>query len=119
MCSTAFPWCPGVILNALLIRKRSKGLSAKGKILLQTALALLAGALLFQQPDFNTQVTLPFLKNISPDLGLGYILFATLVRFNSISDTADASSHHQNRLFGCDNVRLLYPSKNACVRINN
>jgi len=63
----------------MLIKKRSKGLSAKGKILLQTALALLVGALLFQQPDFNTQVTLPFLKNISPDLGLGYVLFATFV----------------------------------------
>ena len=37
----------------MLIKKRSKGLSAKGKILLQTALALLVGALLFQQPDFN------------------------------------------------------------------
>jgi len=63
----------------MLIKKRSKGLSAKGKILLQTALALLAGALLFHQPDFNTQVTLPFLKNISPDLGLGYVLFAAFV----------------------------------------
>jgi phospho-N-acetylmuramoyl-pentapeptide-transferase len=63
----------------MLIKKRSKGLSAKGKLLLQTALALLIGALLFQQPDFNTQVTLPFLKRISPDLGLGYILFAAFV----------------------------------------
>jgi len=49
------------------------------KLLLQTALALLVGALLFQQPDFNTQVTLPFLKKISPDLGLGYVLFAAFV----------------------------------------
>jgi len=63
----------------MLIKKRSKGLSAKGKLLLQTALALLVGALLFQQPDFNTQVTLPFLKKISPDLGLGYVLFAAFV----------------------------------------
>ena len=63
----------------MLIKKRSKGLSAKGKFLMQTALALLVGALLFQQPDFNTQVTLPFLKKISPDLGLGYILFAAFV----------------------------------------
>ena len=63
----------------MLIKKRSKGLSAKSKLLLQTALALLVGALLFQQPDFNTQVTLPFLKKISPDLGLGYVLFAAFV----------------------------------------
>jgi phospho-N-acetylmuramoyl-pentapeptide-transferase len=63
----------------MLIKKRSKGLSAKGKFLLQTALALLVGVLLFQQPDFSTQVTLPFLKRISPDLGLGYILFAAFV----------------------------------------
>jgi phospho-N-acetylmuramoyl-pentapeptide-transferase len=63
----------------MLIKKRSKGLSAKGKFLLQTALALLVGTLLFQQPDFDTHVTLPFLKRISPDLGLAYILFAAFV----------------------------------------
>jgi phospho-N-acetylmuramoyl-pentapeptide-transferase len=63
----------------MLIKKRSKGLSARAKFLLQIVLALLAGVLLFYHPDFNTRVTMPFFKNISPDLGWGYILFAAVV----------------------------------------
>ncbi len=63
----------------MLIRKRSKGLSARGKFILQIVLALLVGSLIYSRPDFNTQVTLPFLKRITPDLGVGYILFAALV----------------------------------------
>ena len=35
--------------------------------------------LLFYHPDFDTHVTLPFFKKISPDLGWGYILFAAIV----------------------------------------
>jgi phospho-N-acetylmuramoyl-pentapeptide-transferase len=61
------------------IKKRSKGLSVKGKFLLQTALALLVGVLIYFRPDFSTQVTVPFLKRIAPDLGVAYILFAALV----------------------------------------
>ena len=30
-------------------------------------------------PDFSTQVTVPFFKNISPDIGWGYIIFAAFV----------------------------------------
>ena len=61
------------------IKKRSKGLSVRGKFVLQTILALIIGILLFIRPDFNTEVTVPFFKNISPDLGWGYILFAAFV----------------------------------------
>ncbi len=61
------------------VKKRSKGLSVKGKFLLQSVLALLVGVLIYARPDFNTQVTLPFFKRIAPDLGMGYVLFAALV----------------------------------------
>ncbi len=61
------------------VKKQSKGLGAKSKILLQTVLALVAGTLLWAHPDFSTQVTIPFFKNVSPDLGWGYVLFAALV----------------------------------------
>jgi phospho-N-acetylmuramoyl-pentapeptide-transferase len=59
--------------------KRSKGLSGRGKLILQTLLALIVGLLVVLHPGFNTQVTLPFFKNISPNLGWWYILFAALV----------------------------------------
>ena len=47
--------------------------------MLQTVLAITTGILLYAIPDFSTRVTVPFFKNISPDLGWGYILFAALI----------------------------------------
>jgi phospho-N-acetylmuramoyl-pentapeptide-transferase len=61
------------------VKKRSKGLGAKEKFLLQTALATICGLLFYFHTDFSTQVTVPFLKNVQPDLGWGYILFTVLV----------------------------------------
>ena len=61
------------------IKKRSKGLGARGKFMLQIGFAVLAGILVCSRPDFDTQVTIPFFKNISPDLGWGYVIFATVV----------------------------------------
>ena len=62
-----------------LIKKQNKGLGVRGKFLAQTVLAIVTGILVYWRPDFNTVVTIPFFKNISPDLGWGYILFAALV----------------------------------------
>ena len=61
------------------VKKQNKGLGVKSKFTLQTILALAAGVLLWAHPDFSTEVTIPFLKRLSPDLGWGYVLFATLV----------------------------------------
>lgn len=61
------------------VKKRSKGLSARSKLVLQTLIAVMAGVLVTSRPDFDTQVTVPFFKNISPDLGWGYVIFATFV----------------------------------------
>ncbi len=61
------------------VKKQSKGLSVRKKFLLQTVLAITTGILLYAIPDFSTRVTVPFFKNISPDLGWGYILFAALI----------------------------------------
>ena len=61
------------------VKKRSKGLTARGKLILQAILALITGFLVYSRPDFDTQVTVPFFKHIAPDLGRGYVLFAALV----------------------------------------
>ena len=61
------------------VKKRSKGLGAKEKFLLQTALATVCGLLFYFHAEFSTQVTVPFLKNVQPDLGWGYVLFTVLV----------------------------------------
>ena len=61
------------------IKKRSKGLNVRNKLLLQFGLALITGFLVYISPDFSTQVTIPFFKKLSPDLGWGYIIFAAFV----------------------------------------
>ena len=63
----------------MLIKKRNKGLTARAKFLGQVILAAVAGLLLYMDPDFDTRVTIPFFKEISPDLGWGYIVFAIVV----------------------------------------
>ncbi|MBW2054408.1 MAG: phospho-N-acetylmuramoyl-pentapeptide-transferase [Deltaproteobacteria bacterium] len=61
------------------IKKRNKGLSVRSKFLLQAILAIATGVLICSYAGFSTRLTIPFFKNISPDLGKGYILFAALV----------------------------------------
>jgi len=57
----------------------SKGLSAKGKLLLQIAGAFLLGIILFSHPNFDGHLSVPFFKSLRPDLGWFYIVFAILV----------------------------------------
>jgi len=62
-----------------LVRKQSKGLGVRSKFLGQSALAVTTSLLIYWNADFDTVVTIPFLKKISPDLGWGYVLFAAFV----------------------------------------
>jgi len=57
----------------------SKGLSAKGKLLLQITGALLLGVILYVHPNFDGHLSIPFFKAFRPDLGWFYIVFAILV----------------------------------------
>jgi phospho-N-acetylmuramoyl-pentapeptide-transferase len=61
------------------IQKRNLGLTARMKFALQIAIAAVAGIMIYAYPGFNTQVTVPFFKTVTPDLGAGYVLFAVLV----------------------------------------
>lgn len=60
-------------------KQNSKGLSARGKILWQILGASVAGVLIYNNPNFDGHLSFPFLKNIHPDLGVYYVIFATLV----------------------------------------
>lgn len=62
-----------------LVRKQSKGLSGRTKLLLQTGLALVVGTLVVMHSGFNTQVSVPMFKRVIPDLGWWYVLFAAFV----------------------------------------
>ena len=61
------------------IKKQSKGLTVRKKLALQGFVALVTSILVYTSPDFSTQVTIPFFKNISPDFGWGYVIFAAFV----------------------------------------
>ncbi len=60
-------------------KKSSAGLSSRGKLFLQCLGAVAAGLILYGFPEFDGHLTFPFFKNIRPDLGVWYILFALFV----------------------------------------
>ena len=60
-------------------RKNSKGLSAAAKFSLQISGALIVALTLYFYPGFDSYLNVPFLKKISPDLGIGYIPFALFI----------------------------------------
>ena len=65
-----------------IVKKRSLGLSARAKLLLQTASALVVGMVLFvmsKDGDFSTVILFPFLKEMRPDLSWFFVPFAVLV----------------------------------------
>ena len=61
------------------VRKRSKGLSAAQKLASQLVLGLIAGAVIFLDGQYGTALDIPFMKEVTIDLGVFYILFAALV----------------------------------------
>ncbi len=60
-------------------KKNSKGLSGRGKLFLQTIGVLAGSWFLLRHSQFDTHLSFPFFKDIQPDLGGFYILFAIFV----------------------------------------
>lgn len=61
------------------IRKKSKGLTATAKFTSQILLGLALGVVLMLNSPTNTKLDIPFLKDVSLELGMFYILFVILV----------------------------------------
>jgi phospho-N-acetylmuramoyl-pentapeptide-transferase len=77
---TLFYGSIGAIDDLRKIRKNnSKGLSARGKLILQVLGASVVGMFIFLHPGFDGHLSLPFLKNIRPDLSWFYVIFAIIV----------------------------------------
>ncbi len=62
-----------------VLKKNTKGVSAKGKLLWQFLTAGVAMYIMISQGVISTQVYFPFLKNPLLDLGYWYILFGSIV----------------------------------------
>jgi len=60
-------------------KKNSRGLSARGKLVLQVVGASAVGFYLYLHPEYDGRLSLPFIKGFQPDLGWWYIPFAVLV----------------------------------------
>lgn len=61
------------------VKKETGGLPGRIKIVMQVVIGLLVAGLLYARADFDTHVSIPFLKQVAPDFGWAYILFATAV----------------------------------------
>lgn len=62
-----------------IVRENSKGMSAAIKFSLQISGAVIAAWALYLHPGFDSCLNVPFFKNVSPDLGWGYIPFAAFI----------------------------------------
>ena len=62
-----------------VVKKNSNGISARQKMFWQILIALIAALILYRSSGFDTRLSLPFFKNVHPDLGPFYIPFAVLV----------------------------------------
>ncbi len=72
--------CIGAIDDIKKIKKKSSdGLSARGKLFLQIFGASVVGLFVLLHPGYDGLLSIPFLKDIQPDLSWFYIIFAVLV----------------------------------------
>ena len=62
-----------------VVKKNTKGLSARQKMFWQVLLAGSVAVFLYISPGFNEMLYVPFFKNFHPDLGIFFIPFVTLV----------------------------------------
>jgi phospho-N-acetylmuramoyl-pentapeptide-transferase len=62
-----------------LKNQNGKGVRGKTKLLMQLLFAVIISGLLYLRQDFITQLSLPFFKNITPQLGYFYILLSLFI----------------------------------------
>jgi len=62
-----------------LTRRSSNGLPPRAKLLGQFVMAFVVALALYYMPKFSTEISLPFIKNFRPDLGVLYVPFAMFV----------------------------------------
>ncbi len=62
-----------------IIKKHNRGLSGRGKLIGQVIVASVVALWIYLLPGFETTLTLPFFKEIHPDLGWGFIPVSVFV----------------------------------------
>jgi phospho-N-acetylmuramoyl-pentapeptide-transferase len=64
---------------AKVTRGNSAGVSVKGKLVWQVALALGVAVAIYTDPAFDRELAVPFFKNFTPNLGVLYVPLATFI----------------------------------------
>ncbi len=82
------------------VKKKSKGLTVSAKLISQVALGLILGLVLYLRPENTTRIDVPFLKDISFNLGILYILFVMLV-IVSTSNATNLTDGLDGLAIGC------------------
>ena len=62
-----------------VIKKHNQGLSGRAKLVTQTLVALVPAIWFYVNPGFDTTLTIPFFKEVQPDLGFFFIPFSVFV----------------------------------------
>jgi len=60
-------------------QRKSDGVSARAKLAWQLALAFVVALVIYVQPDFSGEVSVPFFKDVKPHLGALYVPLAALL----------------------------------------
>ncbi len=56
-----------------------KGVPGRTKLILEIFVAVIISVIIYTKSEFLTTLTIPFFKNFSPDLGVGYILLCIFI----------------------------------------
>ena len=62
-----------------VIKKQNRGLSGRAKLVTQTLVALVPAVWFYMSPGFSTTLTVPFFKQLQPNLGFMFVPFAIFV----------------------------------------
>lgn len=66
-------------IKKLRSKKNGKGIKGRTKMILQVTFSLIIGLALYARPGFITGLSVPFFKNIAPELGVFYILLSLFI----------------------------------------
>jgi len=101
-------------------KANTRGLSARGKLLLQIAGASMVGLYLILHPVYDGNLSLPFIKGFQPDLGWWYIPFAVAVIVGAsnavnLTDGLDGLAAGPVMITGAVYLIFSYAAGNAIV----
>jgi len=66
-------------IKKLKSQRNGKGITGRTKMVLQALFALIICIVLYMRSDFITELTVPFFKNITPRLGVFYLLLGIFI----------------------------------------